>query len=64
MGLDGLGRASETREGGRQAWTFSKNPIGGWYESRRDCVDAGMYIPPLMEKLGLVELEHNTKNNQ
>ena len=24
----------------------------------------GMYLPPLMEALGLVELEHNAKNNR
>jgi hypothetical protein len=41
------------------------NPIGGWYGLKKGLRGRfGMYIPPLMEELGLVELEHNPKNNR
>jgi hypothetical protein len=43
----------------------SDNPVGGWYGTRRGYRGRfGMYLPPLLEALGLVELEHNTRNNR
>jgi hypothetical protein len=64
-----LGSADENKpakEGTVEAWGRSaKNPIGGWYGLKKGLRGRfGMYIPPLMEKLGLVELEHNPKNNR
>jgi len=64
-----LGSADENKpakEGTVEAWSRSaKNPIGGWYGLKKGFRGRfGMYIPPLMEKLGLVELEHNPKNNR
>ena len=49
-----------------EAWGRSpKNPIGGWYGLKKGLRGRfGMYIPPLMEALGLAELEHNAKNNR
>jgi hypothetical protein len=42
-----------------------KNPIGGWYGLKQGLRGRfGVYIPPLMESLGLCELEHNPKNNR
>jgi hypothetical protein len=49
-----------------EAWARSdSNPIGGWYGMRKGYRGRfGMYIPPLLEELGLVELEHNPRNNR
>ena len=41
------------------------NPIGGWYGLKNGFKGRfGMYIPPLMEHLGLAEVEHNKRNNR
>ena len=41
------------------------NPVGGWYGLRKGYRGRfGMYLPPLLEALGLVELEHNPRNNR
>jgi hypothetical protein len=43
----------------------SKNPIGGWYGLKKGFKGRfAMYIPPLMEVLGLAEVEHNARNNR
>ena len=64
-----LGSADEqkpAKEGTVEAWgRSSKNPVGGWYGLKKGFRGRfGMYIPPLMEALGLAELEHNPKNNR
>jgi hypothetical protein len=64
-----LGSADENKpakDGTVEAWGRSpKNPVGGWYGLKKGLRGRfGMYIPPLMEKLGLAELEHNPKNNR
>jgi len=64
-----LGSADEqkaAKDGTVEAWgRSSKNPIGGWYGLKKGLRGRfGMYIPPLMEELGLCELEHNPKNNR
>ena len=64
-----LGAADEGKEpkaGTVEAWGRSPdNPIGGWYGLKKGFRGRfGMYVPPLMEALGLVELEHNAKNNR
>ena len=64
-----LGAADEQKpaaEGTVEAWgRASSNPVGGWYGLRKGYRGRfGMYLPPLMEALGLVELEHNAKNNR
>jgi hypothetical protein len=41
------------------------NPVGGWYGQRNGYRGRfGMYLPPLLEALGLVELEHQPRNNR
>ena len=41
------------------------NPAGGWYGMRKGYRGRfGMYMPPLLEALGLAELEHNPRNNR
>jgi hypothetical protein len=64
-----LGSADEqkpAKEGTVEAWGRSpNNPLGGWYGLKKGLRGRfGMYIPPLMEELGLVELEHNPQNNR
>lgn len=40
------------------------NPAGGWYGQRNGYRGRfGMYLPPLLEALGLVELTHDPRNN-
>jgi len=64
-----LGSADEqkpAKEGTIEAWGRSEtNPVGGWYGLKKGFRGRfGMYLPPLMEELGLAELEHNPKNNR
>ena len=64
-----LGAADEqkpAKEGTVEAWGRSEdNPVGGWYGLRKGYRGRfGMYLPPLLEELGLVELEHNARNNR
>src|SRR5664279_5071536 len=64
-----LGSADEQKsaaEGTVEAWGRSpNNPVGGWYGLKKGLRGRfGMYIPPLMEVLGLAEVEHNPKNNR
>ncbi len=64
-----LGGADEqklVKDGTVEAWGRSpNNPIGGWYGLKKGLRGRfGVYIPPLMEALGLCELEHNPKSNR
>ena len=64
-----LGSADEQKPaapGTVEAWARSDdNPVEGWYGLRKGYRGRfGMYLPPLLEALGLAELEHNPKNNR
>ncbi|HEY1420265.1 MAG TPA: hypothetical protein VGG90_06095 [Candidatus Dormibacteraeota bacterium] len=64
-----LGSADEQKpavEGTVEAWGRSpQNPVGGWYGMKKGLRGRfGMYMPPLLEALGLAEVEHNPKNNR
>lgn len=64
-----LGSADEQKpvaEGTVESWGRSpENPVGGWYGLKKGLRGRfGMYMPPLMEALGLAEVEHNPKNNR
>lgn len=64
-----LGNADEqkpAKEGTVEAWARSAgNPVGGWYGLKKGLRGRfGNYIPPLMEVLGLAEVEHNARNNR
>jgi uncharacterized protein DUF6855 len=64
-----LGAADEKKEpaeGTVEAWGRSEqNPVGGWYGLRKGYRGRfGMYLPPLLEELGLVELTHDARNNR
>ncbi|MFT5513498.1 MAG: hypothetical protein ACI8SE_001906 [Bacteroidia bacterium] len=56
----------ETKEGTVEHWGRSEsNPIGGWYGLKNGFKGRfGMYMPPLMEALGLAEVEHEKRNNR
>ena len=64
-----LGSADEqkpAKEGTVEAWGRSAdNPRGGWYGLKKGLRGRfGMYVPPLMERLGLAEVEHNPRGNR
>ena len=64
-----LGAADESKpatEGTVEAWGRSAdNPVGGWYGLRKGYRGRfGMYLPPLLELLGLAELTHDPRNNR
>ena len=64
-----LGSADEqkpAKDGTVEAWGRSENnPVGGWYGLKKGFRGRfGMYVPPLMEKLGLAEVTHDAKNNK
>jgi hypothetical protein len=64
-----LGSADEQKtaaEGTVEAWARSpKNPVGGWYGLKKGLRGRfGMYVPPVMEAMGLAEVEHLPKNNR
>src|SRR3954453_12878154 len=64
-----LGGADEHKpaaEATVEAWARSEdNPVGGWYGLRKGYRGRfGMYLPPLLEELGLAELTHEKRNNE
>jgi hypothetical protein len=64
-----LGAADEKKDpvdGTVEAWGRSPdNPVGGWYGLRKGYRGRfGMYLPPLLEALGLAELTHDARNNR
>jgi hypothetical protein len=64
-----LGSADEqkpAKEGTVEAWGRSEtNPVGGWYGLKKGLRGRfGMYVPPLLEALGLAELTHEAKGNK
>src|SRR4030066_1790011 len=64
-----LGSADEqkpAKEDTVEAWARSTdNPVGGWYGLKKGLRGRfANYIPPIMEALGLAEVEHNPRNNR
>ena len=64
-----LGAADEQKaaaDGTVEAWGRAEsNPVGGWYGTRKGYRGRfGMYLPPLLEELGLAELTHDARNNR
>jgi hypothetical protein len=63
-----LGAADEKKpaaDGTVEAWGRSvENPVGGWYGVRNGYRGRfGMYLPPLLEELGMAEVTHTPRNN-
>jgi hypothetical protein len=64
-----LGSADEQKpaaEGTVEAWGRSpKNPVKGWYGLKKGLRGRfGMYVPPVLEALGLAEVEHEARGNR
>ena len=64
-----LGNADEQKpaaDGTVEAWgRAGDNPVGGWYGLKKGLRGRfAMYVPPLLEALGLAEVEHNPRNNR
>jgi hypothetical protein len=64
-----LGNADEGKpvaDGTLEAWARdASNPVGGYYGLRKGYRGRfANYVPPVLELLGLVELEHNPRNNR
>ncbi len=64
-----LGNADEGKpvaDGTLEAWARSEaNPVKGYYGLRKGYRGRfANYVPPVMELLGLVELEHNARYNR
>lgn len=64
-----LGNADEQKpaaEGSVEAWGRAEsNPVGGWYGIKKGLRGRfASYVPPVLEQLGLAEVEHNAKGNR
>lgn len=64
-----LGSADEQKPaaaGTVEAWGRSaENPVKGWYGLKKGLRGRfAMYVPPVLEALGLAEVEHNPKSNR
>jgi hypothetical protein len=64
-----LGNADEQKpapDGSVEAWArAAANPVGGWYGLKKGLRGRfGNYVPPVLEQLGLAEVEHNARNNR
>ena len=64
-----LGNADEQKpaaDGTVEAWgRSSENPVGGWYGLKKGLLGRfANYVPPILERLGLAEVEHNARNNR
>ena len=64
-----LGSADEGKPaqlGTVEAWARSpQNPVKGWYGVKKGLRGRfGMYMPPLLEAMGLAEVEHNPRGNR
>lgn len=63
-----LGNADEQKQAKAdtvEAWGRDPgNPVGGWYGMKKGLRGRfGNYVPPVLEALGLAEVEHNARNN-
>lgn len=64
-----LGSADEQKEAKAdtvEAWGRSpENPVKGWYGLKKGLRGRfAMYVPPVLEALGLAEVEHGARNNR
>ena len=64
-----LGNADEQKDAKPdtvEAWGRSAdNPVGGWYGLKKGLRGRfGTYVPPVLEALGLAEVEHHARNNR
>ena len=66
MALGGTDEQKPAPEGTVEAWgRAADNPVGGWYGLKKGLRGRfGVYVPPVLEALGLAEVEHEPRNNR
>jgi len=66
MALGGADEQKDAAPGTVEAWArAADNPVGGWYGIKKGLRGRfGVYMPPLLEALGLAEITHDAKNNR
>jgi uncharacterized protein DUF6855 len=66
VALGATDEGKPAKDGTVEAWGRSEaNPVGGWYGLRKGYRGRfGMYLPPLLEALGLAEITHESRNNR
>ena len=66
MPLGNVDEGKPVKEGTLEHWARSEsNPVGGYYGLRKGYRGRfANYVAPTLELLGLVELEHNPRNNR
>jgi len=64
--LGGTDEQKEPPAGTVEAWgRAADNPVGGWYGLKKGLRGRfGVYVPPVLEALGLAEVEHGARNNR
>ena len=64
--LGGTDEQKPAPDGTVEAWgRAADNPVGGWYGLKKGLRGRfGVYVPPVLEVLGLAEVEHNPRNNR
>lgn len=66
MPLGGADEQKPAPDGTVEAWGRAEsNPVGGWYGLKKGLRGRfGVYLPPLLEALGLAEITHDPRNNR
>jgi hypothetical protein len=66
MALGGTDEQKPATEGTVEAWGRSaSNPVAGFYGLKKGLRGRfGVYVPPVLEALGLAEVEHQPRNNR
>lgn len=66
MELGNTDEQKDAKPGTVEAWARSPdNPVGGWYGLKKGLRGRfANYVTPVLEELGLVELEHGPRNNR
>jgi hypothetical protein len=66
MQLGGADEQKPAADDTVEAWGRAPdNPVGGWYGLKKGLRGRfGVYLPPLLEALGLAELTHDARNNR
>lgn len=66
MELGSTDEQKDAKPGTVEAWARAPdNPVGGWYGLKKGFRGRfANYVTPVLEELGLVELEHGARNNR
>ena len=66
VALGGADEQKPAAEGTVEAWgRAADNPMGGWYGLKKGLRGRfGVYVPPVLEAMGLAEVEKLPRNNR